>query len=678
MNNIKHKGWFKSLFESKSRHSKNGRLSVEHLEVRLTPDAKAIPTFHDLAIGISENNCAANSITLVDDIRLQQNSTNYRSSQVYFSSNNSPNFPASTFQTVNKLDAVALQAAATKGVVIIDSALIATIPTDELKGSLVVSIDGNRDVVSQITTALEGLANVPVLRIISHGNDGVLWFGNQAFDSKDLTASAMQVALWGSSLTADADILLYGCSVANTDAGKAFVEQFASITQADIGASSNLTGKGGDEVLEFQVGQVSNALIASAIDYNSANLSLELGDSFETAIALTAVTGGLGADGNISVAGEEDYFTFTATATGLLRASLDQINNSGIDPYIRIYDSSRTLVASDDDSGPGLNSLASVSVVAGNVYFVKATGTFFSPIGAYQVATSISSNPGSGNAQTSGTSFGNAIALTAVTGGLGADGNISVAGEEDYFTFTATATGLLRASLDQINGSSIDTYIRIYDSSRTLVASDDDSGPGLNSLASVSVVAENVYYIKASAYGSGAGAYRVATSIASISNPSNTQASGISFNEAIALTTVTGGLGADGNISVAGEEDYFTFTATATGLLRASLDQNNGSSIDTYIRIYDSSRTLVASDDDSGPGLNSLASVSVVAGNVYYIKASAYGLGTGAYRVATSITSSSISGQGDTFDTALIIIPDSVTNIASADGNISVAGEEDF
>jgi len=249
LNNIKHVGWFKSLFESKSRRSKNGRLSVEHLEVRLTPDAKAMPAFHNLPVSISENNCAANSITLVDDIRLQQNATDYRSSQVYFSSNNSPNFPASTFQTVNKLDAVALQAAATKGVVLIDSSLIATIPVDELKGSLVVSIDGNFDVVSQITTALKGLANVPVLRIISHGNDGVLYFGNQAFDSTVLTSSAMQVASWGSSLTADADILLYGCSIANTDAGKAFVEQFASITQADIGASTNLTGKAGDEVL---------------------------------------------------------------------------------------------------------------------------------------------------------------------------------------------------------------------------------------------------------------------------------------------------------------------------------------------------------------------------------------------------------------------------------------------
>jgi hypothetical protein len=143
------------MFESKSRRLVSGRLSVEHLEVRLTPDAKTVPAFHDFAIGISENTCAANSITLVDDIRLQQNSTNYRSSQVYFCSNDASAFSASVFQLVNKLDDVALQAASTKGVVLIDSSLVATIPVDELKGSLVVSIDGNRDVVSQITTALE-------------------------------------------------------------------------------------------------------------------------------------------------------------------------------------------------------------------------------------------------------------------------------------------------------------------------------------------------------------------------------------------------------------------------------------------------------------------------------------------------------------------------------------------
>jgi hypothetical protein len=609
----------------------SGRLSVEHLEVRLTPDAKTVPAFHDFAIGISENTCAANSITLVDDIRLQQNSTNYRSSQVYFCSNDASAFSASVFQLVNKLDDVALQAASTKGVVLIDSSLVATIPVDELKGSLVVSIDGNRDVVSQITTALEGLANVPVLRIISHGNDGVLYFGNQAFDSRVLTASATQVASWGNSLTSDADILLYGCSIANTDAGKAFVEQFASITQADIGASSNLTGKGGDEVLEFHVGQVSNTLIASTIDYNSANLSLEPGDSFNTAIPLSAITGGFGADGSISAAGEEDYYSFTATATGVVEFTMNAIDNSSVDSILTIYDSNFGQLARNDDSNPTtLNSFISLNVTAGSIYYIKATAYVSTTIttgttGEYRVSATLLAPPGS--------SFDTAIPLSAITGGFGADGDIFVDGEEDYYTFTATATGVLQASLDQINGSSIDTFISIYDSSRTFLGDDDDDGPGLNSLTSVSVIAGNVYFVTAAtAYGSGTGAYRV-TIVAPIvtlntanlaSNATTLTIAGTGFNTIAANNTVTLSSGTGTVTNATANQLTITFTTlpSASGSLTAIINSFGstsgspvqvatiaaappGSSFGTAIALTAQQGSTVASfDGDINPAYN--------------------------------------------------------------------------
>ena len=750
MNNIKHVGWFKSLFESRS--SKSGRLSVEHLEVRLTPAANAaIPAFHDFAIGISENNCAANSITLIDDIRLQQNATDYRSSQVYFCSNDSTNFSALAFQSVNKLDDVALQAAATKGVVLIDSSLVANVPVDELKGSLVVSIDGNRDVISQITTALEGLANVPVLRIISHGNDGVLYFGNQSFDSSVLTSSALQVASWGSSLTADADILLYGCSIASTDAGKAFVLQLASITQADIGASSNLTGKGGDEDLEFQVGQVSNSLIASSVDYERANLTLELGDSFETAIALTAITGGFGADGNISVDGEEDYFTFTPTATGLLQASLDQINGSSIDPYILIYDSSRNLVASDDDSGPGLNSLASVSVVAGNVYFVKATA-FSAGAGAYRVTivaptvtlntanlasnattltitgtgfntiaanntvtlssgtgtvtnatatqltitfTSLPSASGSLTAiinsfgSTSGSpvqvatilaappgsSFDTAIPLTASSGNSVAsyDGEINPALEADYYTFTAPATGVVEFSMTAINSSGVDTFLTIYNSNLAEIARNDDSNGTFNSFISLNVTANAIYYLKATAFGSGSGAYQVSATVTSAPT-----VPGASFATAIPLTAANP---IAGDISTALEADYYKYTAAATGGVNFEMTAINNSGVDSILTIYNSNFIEIARNDDSNGTRNSFVSLNVNANAIYYLKATAFGSGTGAYQVsATFIAPTTVTNgaPGDSFANAITLTSNSTGTVASYDGEINPASNADY
>ncbi|NBR07224.1 MAG: tandem-95 repeat protein, partial [Planctomycetes bacterium] len=357
MNKFKLQQWFKSVFDFeslfKSKHPRPGRLSVEPLEIRLTPDANSFTGFHDFGKDSTGFHCVANSIAIVDDIRLLQNSADYRANQVYFCSNNSPDFPDSTFQSLNKLDALALQAAASKGVVIIDSSLFATIPAEELKGSLIVLIDGNLDVVSQITTALEGLANVPVLRIISHGSDGVLWFGNKAFDSTYLNSSATQVASWGKSLTADGDILLYGCSVANTDAGKAFVQQFASITQADIAASSNLTGKGGDEVLEFQVGQVSNSLIASAIDYDSANVALV---QFTVTTTADAGAGSLRqaiADANATSANDEIIF-----ASSLFTNGANTITLGSSLPTIATTTSAGTLTI----TGPGASSL----IISGN------------------------------------------------------------------------------------------------------------------------------------------------------------------------------------------------------------------------------------------------------------------------------------------------------------------------
>ena len=97
-----------------------------------------------------------------------------------------------------------------QSVVLIDSELFKSIPEEELGGSRVVKINGNRDVVDQITEALQGLHEINDLRVISHGSDGKLWFGNQVFDVTTLSANFPKVASWSKSLSADAQILLNG------------------------------------------------------------------------------------------------------------------------------------------------------------------------------------------------------------------------------------------------------------------------------------------------------------------------------------------------------------------------------------------------------------------------------------------------------------------------------------
>lgn len=163
-------------------------------------------------------------------------------------------------------------------IVIIDSALLATIPPEELGDSILCALDGRKDVVDQISTAFGGLKNISTVRVISHGGDGELRFGGQAVDARTLAARGAQISGWKKSLAPNAQILLYGCRVAETDHGRSFVRGLASLVHARVAASTDVTGMGGDTDLEFQVGIVSDRILASAASYEGAGVSLQLED----------------------------------------------------------------------------------------------------------------------------------------------------------------------------------------------------------------------------------------------------------------------------------------------------------------------------------------------------------------------------------------------------------------
>ena len=186
------------------------------------------------------------------------------------------------FQALGLRQLIAAEAVITRSfrsVVVIDSQLVTSIPKSELAGSQIIVIDGHRDVIEQITTALDGLTDVEVVRVISHGSDGKLWFGGQTLDASALNACSARVAGWGRCLAADGEILLYGCRVAETHQGRSFVKELAALTHAKVAASTNVTGMGGDTDLEFQQGHVTAAPLASTAMYEQAGVSLDVNTS---------------------------------------------------------------------------------------------------------------------------------------------------------------------------------------------------------------------------------------------------------------------------------------------------------------------------------------------------------------------------------------------------------------
>jgi Ca2+-binding RTX toxin-like protein len=82
-------------------------------------------------------------------------------------------------------------------------------------------------------------------------------------------------------LSAQGDIHLYGCDVAQGAKGEQFVQAIAQLSQADVAASKDLTGAsaaGGNWTLEYAVGQIETSVLVPASYSNTLNTIN--GDSF--------------------------------------------------------------------------------------------------------------------------------------------------------------------------------------------------------------------------------------------------------------------------------------------------------------------------------------------------------------------------------------------------------------
>ena len=112
----------------------------------------------------------------------------------------------------------------------------------------------DEDGLARISAELAARQDISAVHIISHGSDAAVYLGRSVFDLQSLETRAGELAGWSGSLTADADVLIYGCEVAQTAAGRAMLERLAALTGADVAASTDPTGTaalGGDWNLEY-------------------------------------------------------------------------------------------------------------------------------------------------------------------------------------------------------------------------------------------------------------------------------------------------------------------------------------------------------------------------------------------------------------------------------------------
>ncbi|MDY0746607.1 cadherin-like domain-containing protein [Paucibacter sp. R3-3] len=140
-------------------------------------------------------------------------------------------------------------------------ALVADIAAQAAAGRSieVIRIGADQDGIDAITQALAGRTDVSAIHVIAHGSTGSTQLGDTTLDEDSLLLRAGEIAGWGQALTADADLLLYGCDTGAGSAGQALVQGLAQLTGADVAASDDLTGfsgLGGNWTLEVQTGHI--------------------------------------------------------------------------------------------------------------------------------------------------------------------------------------------------------------------------------------------------------------------------------------------------------------------------------------------------------------------------------------------------------------------------------------
>ncbi len=131
----------------------------------------------------------------------------------------------------------------------------------------IIILDPNRDGVEQISEVLAQHQQVDAVHIVSHGKEGGVQLGNTWLQEDNLENYSEALQQWGAALTAESDLLFYGCNLAATTDGTELINALSQLTGADVAASDDLTGManlGGDWDLEYRTGNIETGIAFSS------------------------------------------------------------------------------------------------------------------------------------------------------------------------------------------------------------------------------------------------------------------------------------------------------------------------------------------------------------------------------------------------------------------------------
>ena len=219
--------------------------------------------------------------------------------------------------------------------------------------------------------------------------------------------------------------------------------------------------------------------------------------------------------------------------------------------------------------------------------------------------------------------------------GQSKNGTINPAGDTDDFYFNASGGDVVEIRQNK-NGSSLDSYVRLYNPSGTLIAYNDDSGGNRNAFIRHTIGSSGRYRIRVMAWGSSTGAYtlsltRTGSSGGGCTRDCQGENRWISFGQTLNET-----------INPANDRDTYYFSGTAGRVVSIRMNRTGGN-LDSFLELWNPNNVRVAANDDGGGNRNSWLVYTLPSSGTYRISAYSYNNATtGSY----SIKLESITGGG--------------------------------
>ena len=332
--------------EEKNKNIKNQKIFIEPLEQRIMLDGAGASTFLDL----------------IDERNQQEIKKNSKNKDIYKEgTQTNTEIPFTTVAREARNDR--------KNIVFIDSQVkdYREITKSFRENTEVYLINSNEDGFKRIDEVLKDRENINALHLIGHGSAGQILFGNAFLNNDTIDNYKSTLSSIGQSLTDTGDILFYGCNVASTDQGQLLIKKISEITKADIAASDDLTGKGGDWELEKQFGLIGEEEL-KVKNYNHALGSLSttgvLSGSGVTHIdsnvtMMNSGNVGLGASGAYATVGSD--FGLAVEELNVSVSSGDLISNIDVDTNY-IWNDDNNSANAELQNGANQNASSNITV----------------------------------------------------------------------------------------------------------------------------------------------------------------------------------------------------------------------------------------------------------------------------------------------------------------------------